>query len=520
MRVVVSVVAALALFNGVLDLFSAQSTLRTSEMVIGLALVVVSIGLAQRKQSAWLAGVVLSALSMGLELSSGTLDGNLLAPAVLFGLLLSLHGSYRVRSGVPSFKEGGRQIAAAVAAAYAYGAIGFWLLDPAEFHRNFRWDHALQQAFLFLTFGGDPSTVPHTAYARWFLGSLESLGAAVLVLAGLILFRPVAYRLRRRVQEFEDAVALVERYGRSVQDYFKVWPDKSFYFHPTGEAFLAYRVGRRFAIVLGDPVGPRELLPDIVARFEEFCASNGWRVAFHQALPEFLSEYEALGFRRIKVGDEAIVDVRSFSLAGPLRKQLRNTVTKLDRLGVRTEWIDAPLSGEIIAEASAISREWLRLPGNRERQFTLGWFDDDALRQTPLLVARDAQGHMLGFVNVVTSYRPGEVTVDLMRRGFAAPNGLMDYLFVKLIEEAQNRGFERVNLGMAPMAGFQDGEAAGRIERAIHGFFQNHDAGFRFRGLKEWKGKFATGWEPRYAVYRRRVDLPALGLALARVSER
>ena len=520
MKVVVWLVASLALGNGILDLFSAQTTLRTSEMVVGLALIVVSIGLSQQKRSAWLAAIGLTALSIGLELPSAALGGNLLAPAALLGLLLSLRGSYRVRSAPPSLKEGGLRITLAVAAAYAYGAIGFWLLNPAEFHQNFRWRHALQQASLFLTFIGDRSTVPHTAYARWFLGSLESLSAAVLVLAGLILFRPVAYRLHRRVQELETAMALVERYGRSVQDYFKVWPDKSFFFHPTGEAFLAYRVGRRFAIVLGDPVGPRELLPGMVSLFEDFCRTNGWRVAFHQALPEFLSEYEALGFRRIKVGDEAIVDVRGFSLAGPARKQLRNTVTKLDRLGVRTEWKSAPLGIETIEEARAISQEWLQLPGNRERQFTLGWFDAATLRQTPLLVARDAQGRMLGFVNVVASYRAGEVTVDLMRRGSAAPNGLMDYLFVKLIEEAGHRGFDRVNLGMAPMAGFQTGEAAGRMERAIHTFFQNHDAGFRFHGLKEWKAKFATGWEPRYAVYRRTVDLPALGLALARVSER
>ena len=520
MRVVFWLVAGLALCNGVLDLFSAQSTLRTSEMVTGLALIVVSVGLSQQKRSAWLAAIVLCTFSIGLELSSATLDLSLLAPALLFGLLLSLRGAYRVRSAAPSLKEGGLGIALAVGAAYAYGAIGFWLLDPAEFHRNFRWHHALEQASLFLTFIGDPSTIPHTAYARWFLGSLESLSAAVLVLAGLILFRPVAYRLHRRVQELETAMSLVERYGRSVQDYFKLWPDKSLFIHPSGEAFLAYRVGRRFAIVLGDPVGPRELLPGMVELFEDFCRTNGWRVAFHQALPEFLTEYEALGFRRIKVGDEAIVEVSGFSLAGPARKQLRNTVTKLDRLGVRTEWMSAPLSAETIEEARAISQEWLRLPGNRERQFTLGWFDSAALRQTPLLVARDAQGNMLGFLNVVASYRAGEVTVDLMRRGSAAPNGLMDYLFVKLIEEAGLRGYDRVNLGMAPMAGFQAGEAAGHIERAIHAFFQNHDAGFRFRGLKEWKAKFATGWEPRYAVYRRTVDLPALGLALARVSER
>ncbi len=513
-------ITALALGNGVLDLFSAQSTLRTSEMVGGLALIVVSIGLAQQKRSAWLAAIGLCIFSITLKLSSAALDGNALPLAALLGLLLPLRGSYRVRSAAPSLKEGGLRIALAVAAAYAYGAIGFWLLRPSEFHQNFRWLDAIRQTSLFLTFIGDRATVPHTAYARWFLGSLESLSAALLVLAGLILFRPVVYRLNRRVQELETAMSLVKRYGRSVQDYFKLWPDKSLFIHPTGEAFLAYRVGRRFAIVLGDPVGPRELMPGMIALFEDFCRMNGWRVAFHQALPEFLSEYEALGFRRIKVGDEAIVDVRGFSLAGPARKQLRNTVTKLERLGVRTEWKSAPLSDEIIEEARAISQEWLSLPGHRERQFTLGWFDPASLRQTPLLVARDAQGRMLGFVNVVESYRAGEVAVDLMRRGSDAPNGLMDFLFVKLIEEAARHGFDRVNLGMAPMAGFHAGEAAGRVERAIHKFFQSYDAGFRFHGLKEWKSKFATAWEPRYAIYRRTLDLPALGLALARVGER
>lgn len=520
MRVVVWLIAGLALACGVLDLFSAQSTLRTSEMLIGLSLIVVSIGLSQRKRRAWLAGLALSTFSLTIELPANSLDVSLLAPAILLGLLWALRSLYTVHSGTPSLRQDGVKLALAVAAAYSYGAIGFWLLETAEFHRDFHWHDSLRQAALFLTFIGDSVTIPHTAYSRWFLGSLESLGVALLALAGLILFRPVAYRLQQRAQELEKATELVNRHGRAVQDYFKIWPDKSFYFHPTGEAFLAYRVSRSFAVVLGDPVGPRELLPDIVARFEEYCRSNGWRVAFHQALPEFLSEYEALGFRRLKVGDEAIVDIPGFSLAGPTRKQLRNTVTKLERLGITTEWKDAPLDDVTIAQARAISQEWLSLPGNRERQFTLGWFDAAALRNTPLLIALDAGGRMLGFVNVVASYRAGEVSVDLMRRSTTAPNGLMDFLFVKLIEEARKRGNERVNLGMAPMAGFQPGEVAGRVERAVHTFCQNHDAGFRFRGLKEWKAKFATEWEPRYALYRRAADLPALGLALARVSER
>jgi phosphatidylglycerol lysyltransferase len=71
---------------------------------------------------------------------------------------------------------------------------------------------------------------------------------------------------------------------------------------------------------------------------------------------------------------------------------------------------------------------------------------------------------------------------------------------------------------MAPLAGFQPGERTRADERAIHAFFQRWNVGFRFSGLKEYKSKFATLWEPRYAMYRNALDLPRLGLALARVS--
>ena len=460
----------------------------------------------------------MSALSLAIELPPARMDRQIIAPIVLLALLLVARRCFSEGSGVPSLKEEGLRIAAAATAAYVYSALGFWLLEEVEFHHNFHWAEALRQAALFLSLVGG-GILPHTAYARWFIGSIHTLTFAVLAYAGWALFRPAVYHFQQRAQELSIAQALVERYGRSVQDYFKVWPDKSFFFHPSREAFLAYRVGRGVAVVLGDPVGPTNLLPETIRRFENFCRSKGWRVAFHQILPESLPVYESLGYRHMKVGDEAIVDAGEFSLAGSARKQLRNTVSKLERQGVRAEWLTAPLSPEILAEAGEVSKEWLGLPGNRERQFTLGWFREEVLRETPLLAARDKDGRMLAFLNPVESYRGGELSVDLMRRRSDAPNGVIDFLFVKLIEQAREDGYERVNLGLAPMAGFRPGEEADRLERALHGFFQKSNHGFRFRGLKEWKGKFATEWEPRYAAYRHTLDLPALGLALARVSE-
>jgi lysylphosphatidylglycerol synthetase-like protein (DUF2156 family) len=55
-------------------------------------------------------------------------------------------------------------------------------------------------------------------------------------------------------------------------------------------------------------------------------------------------------------------------------------------------------------------------------------------------------------------------------------------------------------------------------ERAIHIFFQQCERIFSFQGLRFYKAKFATNWEPRYVVYRNALDLSLLPFALARVS--
>jgi lysylphosphatidylglycerol synthetase-like protein (DUF2156 family) len=42
---------------------------------------------------------------------------------------------------------------------------------------------------------------------------------------------------------------------------------------------------------------------------------------------------------------------------------------------------------------------------------------------------------------------------------------------------------------------------------------------FSFGGLRAYKAKFASRWEPRYVIYRNALDLPKLGIALGKVSE-
>lgn len=538
MKPFVWILALLTLGSGLLDLYSVmgpnagssapvfqeifplalQGLPRTTTVLTGLALVVASFHLLRRRRRAWLAAVALSAFSTILHLTKGLPASDALrSAAVLTALLLTRRG-FPFGSGIPSFRAEGRRIALVALTALAYGAIGFWVLEPAEFRQNFHWAAALKQALLFLSFVGDPLLRPHTPYAVWFLESLQWISVAVLVYAGFALFRPVRARFQPRLDDLRAARAILERHGRTAHDFYKSWPDKSIFFDDSREAFLAYRVAGGFAVVLGDPVGPTERLAGIIEQFENSCRENGWRIAFHQATPEFLPAYLRLGFQRVKIGDDAIVHLAEFTLSGSRNKSLRTTLHRMERDGIRAILLEAPLSPAILAEAREVSDDWLRQPGNRERGFSLGWFDEAYLVHTPLLAAIDSSGRMLAFVNLVDSFHPGEATIDLMRRRLDAPNGIMDFLFIKAILHAREQGFTRFNLGLAPLAGFQPGEESRLDERAIHAFFQRFNPGFRFAGLKEYKTKYATDWEPRYAVFRNRFDLARLGMALFRIS--
>jgi phosphatidylglycerol lysyltransferase len=166
-----------------------------------------------------------------------------------------------------------------------------------------------------------------------------------------------------------------------------------------------------------------------------------------------------------------------------------------------------------------VSDGWLQIPGRRERGFSLGMFEQSYLRLTPVCAAVDSGGDMLAFANVIPSFCRGETTIDLMRHLPDAPHGMIDFLFSKLLILKKQEGYQRFNIGMAPMAGFREDEESSLEERAVHFFLQQLNFLFSYQGLFHYKAKFATIWEPRYIVYRNVLNLPRIARALAEVSE-
>jgi phosphatidylglycerol lysyltransferase len=491
---------------------------RALAILIGFALIASSLNIYNRKKRAWAVVLALSSFSTILHLTRELNYKNALLSSALLPLLLFTRDTFTVKSRRPDLRSGLLHLLVSAVVTVSYGMTGFWLLDKRHFGMNFRIGDAIAATLRFVSLSGDPRLLPHTQYGYWFLDSLYLITLTASIYSGFALFRPMPYRFRIAPRERAMAREIVQQYARTPLDLFKLWQDKSYFFSPSQRCVIAYRVAENTAVALGDPVGPEAEIGATVREFLEMCRENGWAVAFYQTLPDFLPMYLRLGMKKLKIGDDAMVDLPDFSLQGKSKRELRSKVRQLEAMGIHTREFQAPVPEGIITQLKAVSDQWLRIPGRRERSFTLGQFDPDYLRSEPVLVVLDSAGTVLAFINLISVNR-SEITGDLMRRRTDAPNGTMDYLFIKLFLYARERGYARVSLGMAPMTGFEEREQATPEERAIHGLFQRLDFLFSFRGLYHYKAKFATSWEPRYLVYRNVLELPRTAFALRRLSE-
>jgi len=168
----------------------------------------------------------------------------------------------------------------------------------------------------------------------------------------------IIYRYGTLPHERATAKKILSRHGRSSLDYFNLWPDKAHFFSASGKSFAAYRVGANFAVALADPIGPPEEMVETIGQFRRFCEDNGWGVAFHQTLPDLLPVYHKSGFKRLKIGDDAIVDLTNFTLDGKGFKKLRSRNNQLENRASARAYrhaLDLPKVGVALGKVSELT---------------------------------------------------------------------------------------------------------------------------------------------------------------------
>jgi len=491
-----------------------QHGARLTTALLGFALLILAGNLWRRKRVAMLLTIVALLVSAFSHLAKGLDYEEAILAFLLAATLVVLRRHFHARSDPPSALQGLRMLAFALAFTLVYGAFGFYFFDR-HLGRHFSLAEAIRQTVaMFIGIAG-PSQLPLNRFGVYFANSIYIVGAVTLSYALIMLVRPVLVRHPATPAERARARTIVERYGRTSLAANTLLNDKH-YFFTAGGSVLAYTVKGRTAIVLGDPIGPPEDAASAIKEFVQHCSGNDWQPAFFQTLPDYLPFYQAEGLSTIAIGQEAIIDLNSFTLSGRANHDLRSAHNRLVRLGYRAVYHAPPLSDRLVAELRAVSDEWLAMLGSSEKRFFLAWFDDDYIRNGPVMAVYGPDGSIRAFANIVSEFQANEITIELMRHVRNTDNGTMDFLFIRLFEWAKEQGYASFNMGLSSLAGVGTRSEDPVVERALHFIYEHMDEPYDFRGLFNYKNKFHPTWSPRYLAYPGPASLPAVAVAIAR----
>ncbi|MXV16608.1 phosphatidylglycerol lysyltransferase domain-containing protein [Hufsiella ginkgonis] len=484
---------------------------------IGAAMLVLAAFLLRGIKNAWYLAITLSLLSLIGHLTKAIdYEEAFMASGVAAVLWVTRH-NYFIRGDRASQQIGAGLAVWAFFAVLVFGVTGFYFLDQRHFGIDFSFRQALFNTldnFMLLNSAG---LSPKTAFANVFLLLINVSGAASFGFLFYSFIKPLVFRHAGEDDQHALAAALLNRFGRSPVDYFKLYPDKLLFFGAAREGFVSYKRARGFAIVLEEPVCENDpgVRTALLHEFEIFCKTNGIRPSYYRIDETGIDLFRRLGKKSILIGQEALIDLRTFTLEGKERKSLRNAVNSITKKGFLTRTYEAPIKDGLIRKLKLVSDEWLKSMDREEMVFSQGMFNWAELKNQSIITLENADEQIFAFLNIIPDYAEGEATYDMIRKTVDAPGGNMDVLILELIRYCKEKGYHRLNMGLAPLSGI--GAARDFPEHTIKFAYEKVKQFRHFRGLRSFKEKFDPCWQNKYLVYEHHFDLIRLPGALAGV---
>jgi phosphatidylglycerol lysyltransferase len=369
--------------------------------------------------------------------------------------------------------------------------LGLFVYRHVEYRHELWWQFALQS--------DAPRFLRATAGAVIF--------ALLLSLAELL--RPAAFKQKTAEPVLLQTVNSIVAASPKTYANLALLGDKQFLLSPSQTAFLMYAVQGRSWVAMGDPVGPQAEWDTLLWDFREMCDQHGGWPVFYQIGSERLDRYLDLGLSLLKLGEEALVNLDTFSLEGSQWRDLRYTHRKIQKEGFSFAVMDTPDVAAAMGQLEQVSDAWLADKKGGEKGFSLGYFSPAYIRQFPVAVVRQGQ-EIIAFANLWLGAGKQELSVDLMRYLPSGPDGVMDFLFSELMLWGKMQGYKYFNLGISPLSGMEEHPLAPLWHKTSGFLFSHGELFYHFQGLRKYKEKFSPEWLPKYLACPRGLVLPRI----------
>ncbi|WP_425540941.1 phosphatidylglycerol lysyltransferase domain-containing protein [Streptomyces coeruleorubidus] len=488
----------------------------------GVLLLLLAHGLKRGKRRAWRAAVALLPAGAVAQFTyRHSIVGVLISLALLAPLLLHRDQF----SALPDPRSRWRALANFVLMSAGSLLLGLFIVSVHG--ERMVGDPSLADRITHVIYGlfGFEGPVDYQGNTSWTVAfSLGALGLLTAVTTIYLAFRPEHPAAQLTEEDEARLRALLERHGgRDSLGHFALRRDKAVVFSPSGKAAVTYRVVSGVMLASGDPIGDVEAWPGAIERFMDEAKAHSWTPAV-MGCSETGGEVwtRETGLDALELGDEAVVDVADFSLAGRAMRNVRQMVKRIERAGYETRVRRVRDVGE--AELERIRRaadDWRGTDTERGFSMALGRVGDPADGDCLIATAHKQDDHPgpYGDLKAILHFVPwgtDGVSLDLMRRDRSADPGMNELLIVAALQAAPKLGIARVSLNFAMFrSALARGEkiGAGPVLRAWRGLLVFLSRWFQIESLYKFNAKFQPRWEPRFVVYRASGDLPRIGFA-------
>jgi len=487
---------------------------RSADVIIGLMLLLLSHGLRRRKRRAWQAVIALLVFDIVIHFVHGPRVVSAVVAIVLLAVLLYFHDEFYAIGDPRTRWNALRVFAILVVADLAIG-LGYLAVGPLA--ENYSITERLQDVVYELV--GVYGPVVWAADGRGDLYHLltSALGLFTLVVTVYLFLRPAQPRARLAAADAARIRELLGKHGdRDSLGYFALRDDKSVIWSPSGKACVCYRVVSGVMLAAGDPIGDPEAWPGAITEFLSVAARHAWRPAV-MGCSELAAEVWCRegDLTALELGDEAIVSVPDFSLAGRPMRNVRQMVNRVAKNGYTAQVRrvrDIPRAE--IDRIIAVADSWRG--SHTERGFSMALGRLGAERDGDCVLVTAMENGVLRAVLHFVPWGADGLSLDLMRRDRAAQPGLNDFLIVESIKAAPALGVKRISLNFAMFrAALERGEriGAGPVLRAWRSLLLFMSRWFQIESLYKFNAKFCPVWEPRFFVYPGGRDAPRIAFA-------
>jgi lysyl-tRNA synthetase class 2 len=488
---------------------------RAADVIIGLLLIMLAHGLRRRKRRAWQAVTILLAVNIGAHIVHGPpqLGQAIVAAVMLCGLLYFRDEFYAV--GDPRTRWRALWLLVGLVVADVLIALGYIRLGDLSD------DYSLIQQIRDTIYElvGVTSPIQFTSEVRTdtFHLMTSALGLFTLIVAAYLFLRPAEPVARLSAHDDEQIRDLLNTYGeRDSLGYFALRTDKSVIWSPTGKSCIGYRVVSGVMLAAADPIGDPEAWPGAIHAFLDEAARHAWVPAV-MGCSELGAEVWCRegGLTALELGDEAIVEVADFSLAGRAMRNVRQMVSRVARHGYCAQ---VRRVGDIPREETeSLCRQADSWRGSQtERGFSMALGRVGEPGDERCVVATATEDGVLRAVLHFVPWGTDGLSLDLMRRDRQSQPGLNDFLITETIKAAPELSVQRISLNFAVFrSALERGEriGAGPVLRAWRAILVFLSKWFQIESLYKFNAKFRPIWEPRFFVFPSTKDAPRIAIA-------